>query len=57
MTREHAIEAHEVLDNLRRKSPGVLDDILEDIDLSDSAFQEMMKDLRKDMSKVKRRAK
>ena len=56
MKREHAIRAHWILDILKRKSPGVYEDILKLLSLSDAAFEEMMGNLQKDMCKKPRRS-
>jgi len=48
VTAEHAIEAHEILNVLKVKHPGTYEDILKRVDLSDSAFEELMGALQKD---------
>jgi DNA-binding IclR family transcriptional regulator len=57
MTREHAMEAHEILDVLKRKYEGTYEEILNLVDLSDSTFEKLMGALQKDMAnpKVRRR--
>lgn len=50
MKREHAIEAHEILDVLKSKYPGTYDEILKLVDLSDDAFEMMMGSLQEDRS-------